>query len=227
MNQGKILVVEDHRDIAEMVCDYLGEKGFLVDYAADGLTGLHLATAQDFDVIVLDLMLPGLSGLDLCRRLGDAGHRPPVLMLTARDTLADKLTGFRHGADDYLVKPFDVEELEARVQALVRRSRAPRGEQVLRVGPLVLDVGTREVLREGRRITVTPIGYQILVILMRESPRVVTRSRLESEIWGEAPPDSDALRSHMYTLRKAVDKPFERPLIQTVQSTGFRIIDHG
>jgi DNA-binding response OmpR family regulator len=227
VNDGKVLVVEDHRDIAELVCDFLGEKGFVIDYAPDGLTALHLVATHEFDAIVLDLMLPGLSGLDLCERLGDSGRRPPVLMLTARDTLTDKLAGFRHGADDYLVKPFDIEELEARVRALVRRSRAPKGEQVLRVGPLSLNIDTREVLREGRPIAVTPIGFQILAILMRASPRVVARTRLESEIWGDAPPDSDALRSHMYTLRKAVDKPFERPLIHTVQSTGFRISDHG
>jgi DNA-binding response OmpR family regulator len=227
VNEGKILVVEDHRDIAEMVCDHLSEKGFLVDYAPEGLTGLQLATTHDFDAIVLDLMLPGLSGLELCQRLSDTGRRPPVLMLTARDTLSDKLAGFKHGADDYLVKPFDIEELEARLRALIRRARAPTGDQVLRVGPLSVNFDTREVLREGRSISVTPIGFQILAILMRESPRVVARTRLESEIWGDAPPDSDALRSHMYTLRKAIDKPFELPLIHTVQSTGFRISERG
>lgn len=223
MSEGHVLIVEDHRDIAEMVCDHLEQQGFIVDYAADGQQGLHLASTVDYDVIVLDLMLPGLSGLDLCRRLGEGGRpRPPVLMLTARDTLGDKLTGFRQGADDYLVKPFDIEELEARLRALLRR-RQRHDQPVLAVGGLTLNLATHEVSRDGHPIAVSPIGFQILQVLMRESPRLVTRARLEMEVWGDELPDSDALRSHLYSLRKAVDRPFNRPLIHTVQSAGYRI----
>jgi DNA-binding response OmpR family regulator len=223
--EGRILVVEDHRDIAEMVCEHLGDSGFVCDFAADGLTGLHLAATQDFDAIVLDLMLPGISGLDLCRRLGEGGKRPPVLMLTARDTLSDKLSGFQSGADDYMVKPFDVAELEARLRAIIRRARSPAGTALLSVGPLSINTDTQTVCRDNQTIALTPIGFSILKILMRESPRVVTRARLEMEIWGDALPDSDVLRSHMYKLRTAVDRPFDRPLIHTVQRTGFRLTD--
>lgn len=228
MNEGHVLVVEDNRDIAEMVADHLSQRGFVVDYAADGLQGLHLANIHEYDVIVLDLMLPGLSGLDLCARLGQSGRaRPPVLMLTARDTLSDKLSGFSHGADDYLVKPFDIEELEARIRALMRRLRNRGEQQSLSVAGLLLNLETREVTRDGQPIAVSPIGFQILHILMRESPRLVTRARLEMEVWGDELPDSDALRSHLYTLRKSVDKPFDKPLIHTVQSAGYRIAADG
>jgi DNA-binding response OmpR family regulator len=228
MNEGHVLIVEDNRDIAEMVVDHLSRQGFVVDYAADGLQGLHLASTHDYDVIVLDLTLPGLSGLDLCSRLGQAGRpRPPVLMLTARDTLSDKLTGFSHGADDYLIKPFDIEELEARIRALIRRLRHRHEQQTLSVGGLVLNFETREVSRDGQPIAVSPIGFQILHVLMRESPRLVTRARLEMEVWGDELPDSDALRSHLYTLRKSVDRPFPTPLIHTVQSAGYRIGEDG
>jgi DNA-binding response OmpR family regulator len=225
--EGKILVVEDHRDIAELVCDHLGECGFVCDFAADGLTGLHLAATHEFDAIVLDLMLPGISGLDLCRRLGEGGRRPPILMLTARDTLDDKLRGFETGADDYMVKPFDVAELEARLRAIIRRARAPAGTALLSVGPLSINTDTQMVWRDGQTLTLTPIGFAILKVLMRESPRVVTRARLEMEIWGDALPDSDVLRSHLYKLRMAIDRPFDRPLIHTVQRTGFRLAEDG
>jgi DNA-binding response OmpR family regulator len=228
MSEGHVLIVEDNRDIAEMVCDHLEARGFVVDYAADGLQGLSLSAKGDYDAIVLDLMLPGLSGLDVCARLGEGGRaRPPVLMLTARDTLADKLTGFSHGADDYLVKPFDIEELEARLRALLRRGRHRTDSHTLSVGGLQLNLETHEVSRDGQPIAVSPIGFQILHVLMRESPRLVTRARLEMEVWGDELPDSDALRSHLYTLRKAVDRPFDRPLIHTVQSAGFRISADG
>lgn len=221
---GDVLLIEDHRDIAEMVFAYLEQCGYNVDYAADGVTGLHLAVQNQYDVVVLDLMLPGLDGIDVCRRLRkDARADSPVLMLTARDTLEDKLLGFESGADDYLVKPFDLEELVARLNSLVRRKRGEVGGKVLGVGDLILDLQTLKVTREGRRITVTPIGIKILKELMQHSPNIVERGTIERAIWNDLLPDSDALRSHMYILRKAVDKPFQKPMIHTVHSAGFRI----
>lgn len=221
---GDVLLIEDHRDIAEMVFAHLEQCGYNVDYAADGVTGLHLAVQNRYDVVVLDLMLPGLDGIDVCRRLRqDTRADAPVLMLTARDTLEDKLLGFESGADDYLVKPFDLEELVARLNSLVRRKRGEVGAKVLGVGDLVLDLQTLKVTREGRRITVTPIGIKILKELMQHSPNIVERGTIERAIWNDLPPDSDALRSHMYNLRKAVDKPFQKPMIHTVHSAGFRI----
>jgi DNA-binding response OmpR family regulator len=169
-------------------------------------------------------MLPGIDGLDVCRRLRDESLTDvPVLMLTARDTLADKLSGFDHGADDYLVKPFDLEELEARLAALIRRHKRAVSRGQLQVGGLLLDAETLQVTRDGIELTVTPIGLKILDLLMRASPRVVQRRDIEREIWGDVPPDSDALRSHMYTLRKVVDRPFDKALIHTVHSAGFRL----
>ncbi len=221
-----VLLVEDHRDIAEMVGEYLEMHDYAVDYAADGVTGLRLGTSNYYDAIVLDVMLPGIDGFDVCRRLrGDVRGDVPVLMLTARDTLADKLAGFEHGADDYLVKPFDLEELEARLGALIRRHKGALATTDLCIGGLLLNARTMEVSRGGVAITLTPIGLKILQLLMRASPRIVSRDEIEREIWGDIPPDSDALRSHMYSLRKAVDKPFDKALIHTVHSAGFRLVD--
>ena len=222
---GEILLIEDHRDIAEMVFDYLENQGYTVDYAADGVTGLHLGIQNDYDAVVLDLMLPGIDGLDVCRRLRKDAHvDAPVLMLTARDTLEDKLLGFESGADDYLVKPFDLEELEARLGSLIRRRRGDVAREVLRVGELTLDLQTLKVMREEHELTVSPIGIKILTVLMQRSPKVVDRWAIERAIWGDLPPDSDALRSHMYNLRKVVDKPFTGRMIYTVHSAGFRIV---
>ena len=221
---GSILLIEDHRDIAEMVFDYLEQRGFTVDYAADGRAGLRLGSDHAYDAVVLDVMLPGIDGLDVCRRLRQHGHGAlPVLMLTARDTLTDKLAGFASGADDYLVKPFDLAELEARLHSLIRRSRGAGGSELLQVGDLSLDTRTLKVTRAGRELALTPIGFKILKLLLQESPAVVDRQALERTVWGDGPPDSDALRSHLYMLRKAVDKPFARPLIHTLHSAGFRL----
>lgn len=221
---GSVLLIEDHQDIAEMVYAYLERRGYELDYAADGVTGLHLAVTNSYDVIVLDLMLPGMDGLELCRKLRDDAKRDtPILMLTARDTLGDKLSGLDAGADDYLVKPFEIQELEARVRALVRRRRGQITPESLRVGDLTLDTGTLIVQRDGKTLHLTPICLKILTVLMRASPRVVSRAAIEREVWGDVLPDSDTLRSHLYTLRKTIDKPFPKPLLHTVQSAGYRL----
>jgi DNA-binding response OmpR family regulator len=222
----RLLLVEDHQDIAEMVYAYLERRGYVLDYAADGVTGLHLAVSGDYDVIVLDLMLPGMDGLQLCEKLRlDARKDTPVLMLTARDALHDKIAGLDAGADDYLVKPFEIQELEARVRALLRRHRGEVAPDVLTVGDLSLDTGTLQVTRSGRVLDVTPIGLKLLTVLMRASPRVVSRRNLERQVWGDVLPDSDTLRSHLYNLRKAIDRPFERPLLHTRHGAGYQIAD--
>jgi DNA-binding response OmpR family regulator len=221
-----ILLIEDNRDISDMVGSYLEARGYLLDYAADGVTGLHLAVVNDYDGIILDLMLPGLDGLSICRKLREEARRDtPLLMLTARDTQQDKITGLDAGADDYLVKPFDIRELEARLRALVRRGRGSVATDVLSVSDLTLDTGTLEVQRGAQKLTLTPIGLKLLIVLMRASPRVVTRADLEREVWGDVLPDSDALRSHLYTLRKSIDKPFDKPLLHTVHGAGYRLAD--
>ena len=223
---GLILLVEDNRSLSEMVGEYLESRGFGVDYAGDGVDGYRLAAENSYDVVVLDLMLPRLDGLELCRRLrNEAKKATPVLMLTARDTLSDKVNGLDAGADDYLVKPFAIQELEARVRALIRRERRQVSAEVLKVGDLVLDTASLRATRGGTELQLSPIGLRLLTILMRESPRVVTRRDIEREIWGDGLPDSDTLRSHLYNLRKAVDRPFQKALLHTVQTAGYRIAD--
>ena len=147
--------------------------------------------------------------------------------MAPRDSQDEKLTGLSSGADDYLTKPFAIQELEARLRALIRRERRQVGSEVLKVADLVLDPASLRVTRSGSELQLSPIGLRLLTILMRESPRVVSRQEIEREIWGNGLPDSDTLRSHLYNLRKVIDKPFERPLLHTVQSAGYRIADIG
>lgn len=221
-----ILLIEDHRDIAEMIAEYFEQRGFAIDHAADGVTGLHLAVSNSYDVIVADVMLPGIDGIALCRKLRDEARRDtPLLMLTARDTLDDKVAGLDAGADDYLVKPFEIRELDARVRTLLRRHRGTLGRDTFKVGDLVLDTATLSVTRGGAPIKLMPIGIKLLTILMRASPRVVSRQQLEHEVWGDLLPDSDTLRSHLYALRRAIDKPFGRSLLHTLPGLGYRLAD--
>ena len=221
---GLVLIVEDNRNISEMVGEYLESRGFEVDFASDGLDGYRLATSNPYDAIVLDLMLPRMDGMEVCRRLReDARKTTPILMLTARDTLDEKLNGLSSGADDYLTKPFAIRELEARLRVLIRRDHRMIGSEVLQVADLRLDPATHRVSRAGHTLQLSPTATRLLSILMRESPRVVSRQDIEREIWGNDLPDSDTLRSHLYNLRKVVDKPFEQPLLHTVQSAGYRV----
>lgn len=220
----RILIVEDDNDVATSLYEFLEKCGYIVDAAADGVTGLHLATVGTFDAIVLDVALPGLDGLELSRHLREVARKTtPVLMLTARDALSDKLAGFESGADDYLVKPFALAELDARLRALVKRSYGRTGERELRVLDLCLNLDTMEVKRGRTPIAVKRIGLRILELLMRESHRVVRRQELESLIWGDDPPDSDALRAHIHMLRKAIDRPFAVPLLHTMPGIGYRL----
>ncbi len=222
----RLLVIEDNRDILANLADYLGMKGYTVDCAADGLTGLHLAATQHYDLIVLDIMLPGMDGFTLCTRLREGERRDvPVIMLTARDALDDRLQGFRTGTDDYLTKPFALPELAARIEAVLKRSGGG-ARRALQVGDLRYDLDTLEVTRAGTALHPGPIGLRLLAVLMRKSPAVVRREVLEEAVWGDAPPDSDALRSHIHTLRQQIDKPFDRPLLHTVHGIGYRLAEH-
>lgn len=221
----RILIVEDNIDIAGNIGDYFELQGHVTDFAMDGIGGLHLALTQEYDAIILDIMLPGMDGLTFCRKLRQEGEKAtPVLMLTARDTLGDKLEGFDAGADDYLVKPFELDELSARIQALVRRTDQTQ-KRLLRVGDLEMDLGKMQVKRSGRRIELNRACLKILTMLMQASPNVVSRKEIEHALWSDMPPGSDALRSHIYTLRQAVDKPFKRHLIQTVHGLGYKLVD--
>lgn len=218
-----VLLVEDNRDIAAGIVDYLEARGHVPDSALDGVTGLHLAVTQEYDVVVLDLALPGIDGLTLARRLrADAGKSVPILMLTARDTLEDKLEGFEAGADDYLVKPFELRELEARLLALARRGRGDTG-RVLQVDTLSFDTETLTVRRGDDVLSLNPVRRRILELLMRASPRVVSRTEIERAIWGDDPTESDALRTHISAIRQVLDRPYAEALLRTVHGIGYRL----
>lgn len=216
-----LLIVEDQADLAANLWDYFSRRGHLVDHAADGEAGLRMALAGHHDIIVLDLGLPRLDGLLLCRRLREAGHGVPVIMLTARDTLDDKLKGFAEGADDYLVKPFAMKELEARLRVLARRGRPPGGEPLDLCG-LHFDPTALLVRREGRQIVLTRAQARILECLMRASPGVVDQARLMRAVWGPEGGDQAGLHTHIYSLRQLIDRPFAQPLLHTVHGIGYR-----
>lgn len=220
----RVLLIEDNRALAENVGDYLVGHGCVVDYAADGPRGLTLAQRESFDIIVLDIGLPRLGGLALCRSLRhDFGLVVPVLMLTARDTLPDKLSGFDAGADDYLTKPFELAELYARLQALARRGRTL--STLLEVDDLRFDTATQRLTRGGQNLRLPPMPARILELLMRRSPDIVTRADLSHHVWGEDPPDAEAsLRFHIHHLRNVIDKPFAVPLLRTVSGIGYRLV---
>ena len=220
-----VLIVEDDQDLARNLSDFLELKGYVTDHAADGLSALHLLATNPYDLVVLDLMLPGIDGMTLCRRIRDEiRSQMPIVMLTAKDELDTKISAFDLGADDYVIKPAALREIEARIRALIRRAaREVVDGDVLQVGDLRLDTGTMRVERDGQVISLQPVPLKILALLMRKSPNVVHRNAIQREIWGDEPCDNHALIVHMHTLRNAVDKPFGKQLIHTVRGFGYRI----
>ena len=221
----RVLVIEDNAAIAANIGDYLEAAGHACDFAGDGRVGLNLVLAHDYDVIVLDLALPRLDGIDLCLELRAAAVDTPVLMLTARDTLEEKLAGFDAGADDYLVKPFLLEELVVRLQALDRRFAGRAVDGMLRVGDLEYDPRTLRGRRGGRDIALNPAQRRLLECLMRNSDRVVSRAELEEALWGDEPPERDVLRAHIHLLRRAIDRGFGVKLLHTVPGAGYRLAE--
>lgn len=217
----RILVVEDHAPLRAQIVALLGGAGWQVEEASDGRLGLQLALERPPDVLLLDLGLPGLDGLRVCERLrAQADRHVPVLMLTARDALDDKRQGFDAGADDYLLKPFAGEELLWRCRALARRGEHGRAA-VLERGPLAIDRQRAEVRREGQVLPLPPHAYRLLLALAEAWPRTVARSELQQQLWADEPPESDALRSHLYTLRQALGPA--QALIRTVHGVGLRL----
>ena len=224
MSKINVLIVEDHQALAQTIADHLEMAGFIVDFAADGITGLHLAVTNVYDAIVLDVMLPGIDGFEVCEKIRkEAKSDVPIIMLTARDQIGDKLKGFDNGADDYLAKPFNPDELVARIQSIVRRHRGEFDSKALKVGDLVFDLGTMEVYRGNQKLKVSPTGLQILKVLMKKTPEIVTKDQLAKQLWGDLIPDSDVLRSHLYILRKTIDKPFDKELLHTLPGVGVKI----
>ncbi|HAV71927.1 MAG TPA: DNA-binding response regulator [Stenotrophomonas sp.] len=220
----RLLVIEDNRQLVANLFDYFESRGHVLDVAPDGVTGLHLAVSQPYDALILDWMLPRMEGPEVLRRLrADHGSEVPVIMLTARDELPDKIAGFRAGADDYLTKPFALPELEVRLEALMVRAKGRNPRRLLEVADLKLDLATLEAQRDGKPLHLYPACRKLLEVLMRASPGAVTRQQLEFALWGDELPDGDLLRSHVYELRRSVDGPFQQKLIHTLPRVGYRL----
>ena len=218
-----VLLVEDTLAIATEVCDYLEEQGVQVDFAATGRHGLQLAPEQNYDVVILDVMLPDMTGIQVCESIKlTCDPIPPVLLLTARDSISDKSVGFAAGADDYLTKPFDLQELYLRCQALARRQQLHQAQSV-KIGELEVNERQQWAQREGQLLKLSSTDFAILLLLVRAYPNAISRQQVISKVWGDDMPDSDVLRSHIYTLRQALDKPFATPMLATLHGVGFRL----
>lgn len=225
-NNIKVLIIEDNAALVANLFDYFESIGYIMDAAPDGMTGLHLATRNNYDVILLDLMIPGIDGIEVCRRLrNEYRNETPIIFLTAKGTLTDKIEGFDTGGDDYVVKPVELPELERRIKAQVKRTQNySTYANIITYSDLTYNKDSLEVKRGDKLIQLNPVCRKILEVLIRNAPNVVTRESLEKEIWNEDPPDNDVLRSHIYLLRNAIDKPFTNKLIKTVQRTGYKLL---
>jgi len=220
----RLLLIEDDREAARYLTKGLAESGYVVDHAGDGPQGLVLATGEDYDLLIVDRMLPGLDGLSIVEALRKNGRTMPVLILSAKGSVDDRVGGLRAGGDDYLVKPFAFAELLARIEALLRRSRPEAAETVLRVADLEMDLLARTVTRGGRPIELKPREFRILEYLMRQAGRVVTRTMLLENVWDYSfDPQTNVVDVHISRLRQKVDGEGERPLLQTVRGAGYRL----
>jgi len=218
----RILLVEDNLDLAESISDYLDINDCTCDFAYNGVAGLEFALKNEYDIFIFDIAMPKMDGLELCQELQNThNNQTPVLFLTARDTLDDKVAGFEAGADDYIVKPFELKELLMRIQAIYKR--VVNKENILKIDDLSVDLNRQIVTRKNQEILLSPNNYKLLVTLMQKSPNLVSREELEYSVWNDELPNSDSLRSHIYKLRKQIDKPFTKELIKTVKGRGFRI----
>lgn len=219
----KLLVVEDNIELQGILADFLEMKGAEVDFASDGEEGLALIHQYDFDAVILDVMMPKKDGIQVMNQLRRNGKTLPVLMLTALNSKEDLLRGYQSGVDDFITKPFDFDELEVRLSALIKRYRGDVAKSRLEYGDIVIEQSSHQAYRAGTLLSLTPVMYQILVKLVKAAPDIVTRESLIHEIWGEDIPDNDVLRSHLYLLRNIVDKPFEHPILITVPKIGLRL----
>jgi two-component system copper resistance phosphate regulon response regulator CusR len=220
----KLLVVEDESKTADYLRQGLMEAGFVVDLARTGLDGHHLAMTEPYDLIMLDVMLPDVDGWRIVQSLREAGHRTPVLFLTARDSVEDRVKGLELGADDYLVKPFAFAELLARVRTLLRRGHAPMQADRLQVADLVLDLAKRRASRAGVRINLTGKEFSLLELLVRRQGEVLPRSLIASQVWDmNFDSDTNVIDVAIRRLRAKIDDAFEPKLIQTVRGMGYCI----
>lgn len=220
-----ILLIEDDLDLAQSLIDHLQLDGIVCDYASNGVQGLMLARENEYDVLVLDVMLPELDGYGVCSALRQDGVDTPVLMLTALDGIEDKVSGFNAGTDDYLAKPFFMEELMLRIKALAKRRSGQ--VQKMSVGELSIDTSVRKAWRDGQELELTPKEWALLLCLVEESPKPVLREKLIRVVWGEDIPDSNSLNVYMHKLRQKLDKGYAHKLIHTITGVGFALREPG
>ena len=223
MQQLSILLVEDNLTIAKQLIEFFEGHGWSVDYASNGSLGTELALNNPFDVVVLDLNLPDIDGLQVCKAIKEQSTiNLPILMLTARDAFEDKAEGYGEGADDYVTKPFDFREVALRCQALSKRNQLHKN-QTIEIGELTIEQNQHIACREGKPLKLTNIGFKLLLTLAQAYPQAVSRSNLIHAVWQDSPPDTDTLRSHIYSLRNALDKPFDEPMLTTITNVGFKL----
>ena len=217
----RVLIIEDEPKTAAYLRKGLGENGFVADVAGNGVDGLHLARGQRYDIIVLDALLPGRDGWSVLAELRGSGQATPVLMLTARDTVADRVRGLELGADDYLAKPFAFSELLARLRSVLRRGPA-RHSETIELADLRIDTVRQRVERAGQRLLLTPKEYQLLCLLARRAGEVLSRTLIAEQVWDmNFDSDTNVVDVHVRRLRRKLDEPFDRPLLHTVRGVGY------
>ncbi len=219
----KILIVDDNHNVSETIADYLELEGMIIDCAFHGEAAIKLIEENHYDVIIMDIMMPKLDGISTVQKLRqDKLCGTPILFLTAKDTLDDKIAAFKAGGDDYLMKPFAMEELSLRVHALA--NRGPRQDiGTLKFADICLDARTGKVTRKDKEIKLSRMQAKILKLLLQRAPAAVSRAEVIDSVWGDEPPGSDALRSHIYGLRTALDKGFEESRLETIHGQGYRL----
>jgi DNA-binding response OmpR family regulator len=221
VNALKILLIEDNPTLARQTGEFLQAHGWQIDFAHRGQLGVELALKQIYDLVILDLNLPDMDGLAVCQQIKQRAQvNMPVLMLTARDAFADKAKGFNTGADDYITKPFDPRELALRCQVLARRNQLHQSNRIC-VGDLIIHCREHSAQRGEQKLKLTSIGFHILIILAQAYPQPVSRSAILHKVWGDLPPETDALKSHIYSLRLALDKPFPTSMLKTITNVGY------
>ncbi|MBP6019068.1 MAG: response regulator transcription factor [Burkholderiaceae bacterium] len=222
----RLLIVEDHVALAENLFEFFGDQRYVLDFASDGLTALHLVATNHYDVIILDVMLPGLSGFEVCRRIRQDMQCPtPVILMTAKDQLTDKEQGFTLGADDYLVKPFNLRELQLRVEAMYRRQPGNTKTVLLQAPGVSFDPGNLCVQTDnGTTLELSGTAAKIFSTLIQAYPNFVSYEQLRNSVWGEREADMNTLRTHVYALRKQLQDVFQMPMIKTLHGRGYRLI---
>jgi DNA-binding response OmpR family regulator len=219
----KILVIEDHVELAAQLGDFLGGLGWDIDYSIKGQQGINLALTNEYDLIILDLNLPDVDGIHVCKEIkSKSKFNIPVLMLTARDSFADKVKGFEFGADEYLTKPYDLRELALRCKVLTRRQELYQSNTIS-LGDLSLDLNEKKAFRLEQEVALNKTSFAILLMLAKAYPNPVSKSRIIHELWGDTPPETNSLKSHIYNLRTAIDKPFSKNVIKTIVNVGYKL----